>query len=107
MKFGLPETTILKLHSVFVNYPEIAEILIYGSRAKGNFREGSDIDISLKGKNLSQNILSELNLDIDDLNTPYFYDLSIYHKLTSTDLKTHIDKYGQVFYKRAEFVPEK
>lgn len=44
MKFGLPETTIIKLHSVFVNYPEIAEILIYGSRAKGNFREGSDIE---------------------------------------------------------------
>ncbi|MCW0484384.1 nucleotidyltransferase domain-containing protein [Gaoshiqia sediminis] len=49
MKFGLSETTISLLCSVFENYPEIEEVIIYGSRAKGNYREGSDIDITLKG----------------------------------------------------------
>lgn len=107
MKFGLSQTTIEKIHSVFENHSEIAEVLIYGSRAKGNYREGSDIDISLKGKNLSQAVLSKLHWEIDDLNTPYFYDISIYHQLTSKDLKVHIDNYGQVFYKRAEFVAQK
>jgi predicted nucleotidyltransferase len=52
MKFGLSNATLEKFHSVFSKYPEIEEVLIYGSRAKGNYREGSDIDITLKGKML-------------------------------------------------------
>ena len=107
MKFGLPDRTITKLQAVFANHPEIEEVTIYGSRAKGNFREGSDIDISLKGENLNAAALSNLNLEIDDLNTPYFYDISIYHQLNSKDLKTHVEKFGKIFYKRAEFVSEK
>ena len=45
MKFRLPETTFAKIKEVFARHPEIQEVIIYGSRAKGNFREGSDIDI--------------------------------------------------------------
>lgn len=100
MKFGLNEETILKINSVFKRYPEVEEVVIYGSRAKGNYREGSDIDITLKGKKLTSNIYSKIGIEIDDLNTPYMFDISIFDKLNSPDLVNHINRVGQVFYKK-------
>ncbi|MDX5443176.1 MAG: nucleotidyltransferase domain-containing protein, partial [Hymenobacteraceae bacterium] len=60
------------------NIHEIEQVIIYGSRAKGNYREGSDIDITLKGNNISEATLSQLSQEIDDLNTPYLFDISIF-----------------------------
>ncbi len=100
MKFGLTEETINKLNSVFTNYPELEEVVIYGSRAKGNYREGSDIDITLKGSRLTDEIRSKISWDIDDLNTPYLLDISIFDKLNSPGLEEHINRVGQVFYKK-------
>lgn len=104
MMFGLSESTINKFYSVFVNYPEIEEVIVYGSRAKGNFRNGSDIDISLKGNNLTPLLSAKVWLDIDELNTPYLVDLSIYELLSSESLKSHIERIGKVFYKKSNFV---
>lgn len=102
MKFGLTEETIKKLNSVFSKYPEIEEVIIYGSRAKGNYREGSDIDITLKGEKLTEEIRSKVWLDLDDLNTPYLIDLSIFHALTSESLINHIQRVGKSLYKSNE-----
>jgi predicted nucleotidyltransferase len=100
MNFGLDETTIAKINSVFENYLEIEEVIVYGSRAKGNFREGSDIDITLKGENLSDEIRSKVWLDIDDLNIPYLFDISIFNQLKSESLIDHIERIGKLFYKK-------
>lgn len=102
MKFGLSEETIYKIQELFKKYPEITQAVIYGSRAKGNFRDGSDIDITLKGTNLSSAILSRIEQDIDELNTPYLFDISIYDQLNSIDLVEHIDRVGKVFYRNEE-----
>lgn len=103
MKFGLKEETINKINSVFQKYREVEEVIIYGSRAKGNYREGSDIDITLKGKELDDHIRSKIYFDIDDLNTPYLFDISIFDKLNSPDLEDHINRVGQVFYKKEKY----
>jgi predicted nucleotidyltransferase len=58
MKFGLTDETITKINSVFRNHPEIDSVLIYGSRAMGNYREGSDIDITLIGEEITHTLLS-------------------------------------------------
>jgi len=99
MKFGLTEETINKINGVFAKYPQIEEVIIYGSRAKGNFSEGSDIDITLKGNAITHPIFLAVSSDIDDLNTPYFFDISIYNKLDSNSLLEHIHRVGQTFYK--------
>ncbi len=104
MKFGLNSSTLQKIQSVLKKYREIEEVLIYGSRAKGNYREGSDIDITLKGEKLTHSLLSSIEQDIDELNTPYLFDISIYHLLKSPSLVDHIDRVGQVFYKQKEKV---
>jgi uncharacterized protein len=100
MKFGLKQETIDKINSVFKNHPEVENAIIYGSRAKGNFRVGSDIDLTLHGDQLTYEILSKINTEIDDLNMPYLFDISIFHKLKSPDLEEHINRVGVVFYQK-------
>ncbi|MBL7764465.1 MAG: nucleotidyltransferase domain-containing protein [Chitinophagaceae bacterium] len=100
MRFGLSDQLIERMQSVFMKHPEIESVLIYGSRAMGHYREGSDIDITLLGKALSEEIRSKVFWELDDLNTPYSFDLSIYHGLNSPDLEDHIQRVGKVFYTR-------
>ena len=103
MNFGLSEDVIAKFKSVFWKYPEIEEVVIYGSRAKGNYREGSDIDITLVGKNVTEQTRSSVWLDLDDLDTPYLIDLSVFNNLSSKSLVEHILRAGKTFYKKQEF----
>lgn len=102
MSFGLDRNTIQKFYSVFAKYPEVEEVLIYGSRAKGNFREGSDIDLTLVGDYITEQIFSKIRMDLDDLNTPYIVDLSVFHLLKSESLLNHIKRIGKLFYEKAK-----
>ena len=96
---GLSERTVNTLYSIFSKYLGIKQVIIYGSRAKGNFRIGSDIDITLKtDNNFSHNDLLHIANDFDDSTIPYFVDVSIYDMLSNSDLKAHIDRVGKVLY---------
>ena len=98
-QFGLSEKTFTTLYSIFKKYPGIKQAVIYGSRAKGNFRIGSDIDLTLKIDNsFTHNDLLRISGDFDDSDMPYFIDVSIYEKLSNSDLKNHIDRVGQILY---------
>ncbi|MEZ4900562.1 MAG: nucleotidyltransferase domain-containing protein [Spirosomataceae bacterium] len=98
--FGLKIEVINKINAVFTNYPEVEEVIIYGSRAKGNYREGSDIDLALKGEQLTDTIRRKIWLDIDDLNTPYLFDISVFETLHAPSLIAHINRVGKVFYRK-------
>lgn len=101
MSFGLPDELVEKFRIILQNHSEVEEALIYGSRAKGNYREGSDIDMVLKGKLLTEDIRNQIFWEIDELNSPYTIDLSIYHQITSQDLIQHIDRVGKPLFNRA------
>ena len=79
---------------------EIEQAVLYGSRAKGNFKPFSDIDITLMGDRLTYNTLSSLSDEIDDLLLPYSVDLSIYGKLKNADLLEHIHRMGIPIFSR-------
>ena len=99
MKYGLPDRTLDTLFSIISKYPEIKEVILYGSRAKGNYRNGSDIDLSLKaGDNFSFTDLLRITGDFNDSDMPYFVDVSLYSDLANPDLKAHIDRVGKVLY---------
>ncbi len=100
MKFGLKQTTIDATNSVFNLFTEVYEAILYGSRAKGNYKNGSDIDITLKGKNMNINILNKISLVIDDLLLPYTLDLSILKQIKNPVLIAHIERVGIVFYEK-------
>jgi predicted nucleotidyltransferase len=74
---------------------------LYGSRAKGNYREGSDIDLVLIGNDdLNDRLLARIDMEIDDLLLPYMVDLSILSHITDPDVIDHIRRVGVVFYRR-------
>jgi predicted nucleotidyltransferase len=96
--FGLKEEVIEKIRGVFKKHPEIEHAILYGSRAKGEFRDSSDIDLTLKGAQLSESILTRVSLELDDLLLPYLIDLSIYSHIKNGDLIEHIKRVGKELY---------
>ncbi len=99
MQYGLKKESIERVNRIFAQYDKIEEVILYGSRAKGNYKPGSDIDLTLKGKELNLKLLNKISLELDDLLLPYTFDLSIYHHIKQPDLIDHIVRVGKVFYK--------
>lgn len=99
-RFGLPALTVVKLQNLFANYPLVEKAVLYGSRAKGNYKNGSDIDLTLYGDGLGLNELLTINSEIDDLLLPYSIDLSLFERLKTPSLREHIERVGIVFYER-------
>ena len=101
MKFGLSDTVIKELQDVFRRHANIKRVLIFGSRSKGNYRAGSDIDLAVVGKDIDYNLLLTIQCEIDDLEMLYSIDLLDYQKQKGTPIGDHIDRVGQVFYEAA------
>jgi len=100
MRFGLPDAAIDKICQTFAAHPEVEKAVLYGSRAKGNHKPGSDIDLTLYGSALTPRTLMELLTELDDLLLPYMIDLSLFAELNHPALREHIDRVGKVFYLR-------
>ena len=101
MKFGLSDTVIKELQDVFRRHANIEKVLIFGSRSKGNYRAGSDVDLAVIGKDIDYNLLLSILCEIDDLDLLYTVDLLDYQKKKGTPIGDHIDRVGQVFYDAA------
>ena len=101
MKYGLSDQTLQKIHDVFVRYPQVEEAVLYGSRARGDYKNGSDIDLTLHGgDSLTHTILSKIANDLDDQLLPYTIDLSIFENIRNPDMVEQIERVGVVFYKK-------
>jgi type I restriction enzyme S subunit len=101
MKYGLTETTVENICAVFARFPEIEKAILYGSRAKGNFKTGSDIDLTLYGEALTSDLCSTIASELDDLLLPYTIDLSVFNELNHAKLREHIERVGMLFYEQA------
>ncbi len=100
-EFGLSEKSMRIISEIYEKYPSVLEVVVYGSRAKGNFREGSDIDMTIKGtSDFSHEDLLRINNDFYESELPYLVDISDYSKLQNPDLIAHIDRAGKVLYRR-------
>ncbi len=102
-RFGLSTNVIARIHGVLAQHPHVQRAVIYGSRAKGNYRPGSDIDLTLfaaEGQEISHRELADILDEVDDLLLPYTMDLSAFEQLHSDALREHIERVGQVFYER-------
>ncbi len=90
--FGLSKKVIADIKSILKKY-NIKKASIYGSRAMGNFKNGSDIDICLFGK-IDLLTKHKIENELDELMLPYTIDISIYQNIKNRDLKKHIDTKG-------------
>ena len=95
--YGLKQKDLDALCTCFAQFAGIKQVILYGSRAKGNYRIGSDIDLTIVG-DLNFTDLLRLETIIDDLLLPYKIDLSLKSHINSADLLAHIERVGQVFY---------
>ncbi|MBI3541539.1 MAG: nucleotidyltransferase domain-containing protein [Deltaproteobacteria bacterium] len=94
MNSGILPEHLKKILGILRAYPQIQEVILFGSRAKGNYREGSDIDLALKGKNLDSRLLTLIGIDYDALYLPWKLDVILYDQIENADLKDHIDRVG-------------
>ena len=97
-EFGLETMEMDKIIMSIASIDGVDKAVIYGSRAKGNYKPFSDVDISLVGKSLSYSDLLRLNSIIDDLLLPYEIDLNIFDLIQNENLKEHILRCGRVIY---------
>lgn len=102
MKFGLEEKIVSKINSIFLKYSEIDSVILYGSRAKGNYKNGSDIDLTIKGSKLTLRLLNKISMNLDDLFIPNTIDLSIHNQIENDSLIEHISRVGVIFYKKEQ-----
>lgn len=101
--FGLDQNEIDEIIRVISQFPEIESAFIFGSRAKGNFKNGSDVDIAINGKAADYHTALNIN-DIlnEDTLMPYHFDVIYYEDINNPDLKKHILLVGKLIYKRSD-----
>ncbi|WP_319559813.1 nucleotidyltransferase domain-containing protein [Marispirochaeta sp.] len=91
---GLQDAEVKRILAVFRRNPKIREILLFGSRAKGNYQKGSDIDIALSADGLGIGELLQIKSQLDDLMLPYKIDVVVYEDIQNRNLREHIDRVG-------------
>ncbi len=102
--FGLKPETLSQIQAVLQGFPEVEKAIIYGSRAMGNNRHNSDIDLTLIGKKLGLTELLRIENELDDLLLPYQIDLSLFHQIDNLELINHISESGKtLFEQKIEF----
>lgn len=97
-EFGLSPRIAGLIRKILADFPEAEKAVIYGSRAKGAYKNGSDIDLTLFGDELTYEIMGRIAARLDESTIPHTVDLSIYAKLDNAALREHIDRVGQIFY---------
>lgn len=90
---GLSDFELQTLRDVFIRFPDIKEVILFGSRARGTHRPSSDVDLAIKGKNLTIDTLAKLRYILEEeTNLPYFFDIVLYDRVESEALKREIDE---------------
>ena len=97
MDFGLTDKQKTLLITILKRYVKTGEVIVFGSRAKGNYTERSDIDIALQNAQFFLNCsIGGLIDEIAESDFPYLADVLIYEDITNTALKEHIGRVGQL-----------
>ena len=100
MRYGLKEETIETIIAILSNEPRVEKVLLFGSRAKGTYKDGSDIDLCLEGANLDLSALSPLEEKLDDLLLPWKIDLVAFDLISNQEMRDHIRRVGIPLYER-------
>jgi len=101
MTFGLTEKDIELICSAITSHSEIEEVVVFGSRAMGNYKNGSDVDLAVKGNGISLRTISRLGAQLnEELPLPYQFDVIDYTSIDTPALKEHIDSFGKILFQR-------
>lgn len=98
--FGLTDRDMQTLQDIFNNYPSVTTVFIFGSRASGVYKFGSDIDLAVMNEGVPETAIGSIKSDFEESSLPYTVDLINYFTLKHPELKSHIDRVGVPFYQR-------
>lgn len=99
--FGLTLTDIECISVTLRKHPEVEKAVIYGSRAMGNYKPGSDVDLALIGNKITEEVAWDVSIELNEHSPlPYKFDVLAYFNLSNQALSKHIDQYGQILYKK-------
>lgn len=99
-EFGLSEKARQEIAAVFHAVPAVKKVVIFGSRAIGNFKPGSDVDLAIVDSEVDSETLLNLNVQLNEhTSLPYKFDLLNYSSISDPDLRKHIEQYGKLFYR--------
>ena len=102
---GLIERDIATLFGIFEKFQEVKNVYLYGSRAKGTYKFGSDIDLAIMNENVSEKTIRTIKAEIADSNLPYFVDITPFATLNHKELAEHIQRVGVPFYSHVMVYP--
>lgn len=101
MRFGIPEKSMTIIIETIKQFKEIEKVSIFGSRAIGNYKSGSDIDLVIHGSNVTDETVNKLSIRLnEELPLPFYFDIVHYGSLAVEALKEHIDNYSKTFYSK-------
>ena len=99
MKFGFSDEQLRQVQTILAKYPAITEAVVFGSRAMGNYKEASDVDIALKG-NITASMVADVKYALEeDTYLPFFFDIIAYGIVDNPKLKEQIDNHGVALYR--------
>jgi uncharacterized protein len=99
-QFGLTERDMDTINHILINYPEVTEVHVFGSKASGNYKPGSDIDLAIVNSGVSEKTIRNLKSEFDDSSLPYKVDIVNLPEINHPELKEHITRAGISFYKK-------
>lgn len=101
MDFGLPKEDLTEIVEILKSFSSVEEVIIFGSRAKGNYKKGSDIDLAVKGGRIDHSLIASLSFHLNEESVlPYFFDIVHYEEISEPELLAHINRVGQSVYLR-------
>ena len=96
---GLTEKDLAQLRSVLEKFPKIEQALIFGSRAKGTYKPGSDVDLVIKGSELTLEAAARVSYLLnEETMMPYAFDVVQFESISSPSLTEHINRVGISIY---------
>ena len=100
--YGLTDKSYRELLEILASIPEIDEVIIFGSRARGDFWRASDVDLSIKGVNFTRRCLARLNDKLYNSHIPQIFDTHVYADIKNQKFKANVDHEGLVLYQRSK-----
>ena len=100
-EMGITEKELLEMLSFIQCHAEVHKITVFGSRAKGNFKVGSDFDLVLSGKRITSKLINHIDYQLNEESTlPYYFDVLNINKISSQTLLQHISEEGKTLFER-------
>lgn len=97
--FGITEKELTQIQKIISEYPEIQTSCIFGSRAMGNYKNTSDIDIAIGGEKVSFHTVSKVHGRLEEeVSTPLFFDVISLQSLENKELQEHVKTYGKSIF---------